>query len=63
MILLKKLKLDKKTYKDLDIYNIGYVKIKKIGHGYDVNSVNPLYLCIDNAGGYFEEKGGGQINI
>ena len=23
------LKLDKKTYKDLDIYNIGYVTIKK----------------------------------
>ena len=49
------LKLDKKTYKDLDIYNIGYVTIKKIGHGYDVNSVNPLYLCIDNASGYIEE--------
>ena len=27
------LKLDKKTYKNLDIYNIGYVTIKKIGHG------------------------------
>ena len=45
----------KKTYKDLDIYNIGYVTIKKIGHGYDVNSVNPLYLRIDNASGYIEE--------
>ena len=49
------LKLDKKTYKDLNIYNIGYVTIKKIGHGYDVNSVNPLYLRIDNASGYIEE--------
>ena len=45
----KNLKLDKKTYKDLDIYNIGYVTIKKIGCGYDVNSVNPLHLRIDNA--------------
>ena len=27
----KNLKLDKKTYKDLDIYSIGYVTIKKIG--------------------------------
>ena len=43
------LKLDKKTYKNLDIYNIRYVKIKKIRYGYDVNSINPLYLCIDNA--------------
>ena len=49
------LKLDKKSYKNLDIYNIGYVTIKKIGHGYDVNSVNPLYLRIDNASGSIEK--------
>ena len=42
----KNLKLDKKKYKDLDIYNIGFVTIKKIGDCYDVNSVNPLYLCM-----------------
>ena len=51
----KNLKVDKKTYKDLDIYNIGYVTIKKIGDCYDVNIVNPLYLHIDNASGYIEE--------
>ena len=51
----KNLKLDKKAYKDLDIYNIGYVTIKKIGDCYDVNSVNPLYLRIDNASGYIKE--------
>ena len=49
------LKLDKKSYKNLDICNIGYIAIKKIGYGYDVNSVNPLYLRIDNANGYIEE--------
>ena len=49
------LKLDKKSYKDLDIYNIGYVTIKKIGSGYDINSVNPLYLRIDNANRFIEE--------
>ena len=49
------LKLDKKSYKNLEIYNIGYVAIKKIGYGYDINSVNPLYLRIDNANGYIEE--------
>ena len=48
------LKLDKKTYKYLDIYNIGYVTIKKTGDCYDVNSVNPLYLRIDNASEYIE---------
>ena len=49
------LKVDKKTYKDLDIFNIGYVTIKKIGHGYDVSSVNPLYLRINDASGYIKE--------
>ena len=49
------LKLDKKTYKDLDIFNIGYVTIKKIGDCYDVNSVNPLYLRIYYASGYIKE--------
>ena len=49
------MKLDKKSYKDLDIYNIGYVKVKKIGQGYYINSVNPLYLRIGNANGYIEE--------
>ena len=48
------LKLDKKSYKDLNIYNIGYVTIKTIGSGYDINSVNPLYLRIDNVTGYIE---------
>ena len=52
----KNLKLDKKTYKDFDICNSGYVTSKKIGDCYDVNSVNPLYLCIDNASEYIEEK-------
>ena len=51
----KTLKLVKKSYKNLDIYNIGYVTIKKIAYGYDINIVNPLYLCIDNANRYIEE--------
>ena len=49
------LKLDKKTYKNLDIYNIGYITIKKIGCGYDINSLNPLHLRINNANGYTEK--------
>ena len=50
------LKLDKKMYKNLDIYNIGYVTVKKIGSGYDINSVNPLYLRINNGNRYIEKK-------
>ena len=34
------LKLDKKSCKNLDIYNIGYVTIKKIGSGYDITNIN-----------------------
>ena len=48
--------IQKKTYKNLDIYNIGYVAIKQIGYGYDINSVNPLYLRINNRDGYIEKK-------
>ena len=49
------LNLDKKTYKNLDVYDIGYVTIKKSFYGYDINSVNPLYLRINNANGYIDE--------
>ena len=49
------LKLNKKSYKNLDIYNTGYVTIKIIGSGY-IDSVNPLYLKINNANGYIEKK-------
>ena len=50
-------KLDKKSYKYVDIYNIGYITIKKIGNCKNIFSVNPLYLCINHASGYIEKKG------
>ena len=49
------LKIDKKSYKDVGIYNIGYVTIKKIGDCKNIYSVNPLYLRIGHANGYIEE--------
>ena len=49
------LKLDKKSYKDIGIYNIGYITIKKIGDCKNINSVNSLYLRITHASGYIEE--------
>ena len=51
------LKIDKKSYKSIDIYNIGYITKKKIDDGKNINSVNPLYLNIDHVSGYIEEKG------
>ena len=51
------LKIDKKSYKDIGIYNIGYITIKKIDDCENINSINPLYLNITHASGYIEEKG------
>ena len=51
------LKIDKKSYKDIGIYNIGYITIKKIDDCESIYSVNPLYLLINHASGYIEEKG------
>ena len=50
------LKIDRKSYKDIDIYNIGYIAIKKIDDCENIYSVNPLYLFINYGNGYIEEK-------
>ena len=52
------LKIDKKNYKDIDVYYIGYVTFKEIANCNNINSVNPLYLIIDKMIGHFEEKNG-----
>ena len=55
---LNLLKIDKNLYKDIDIYCIGYITIKKFGDCENIHSVNPLYLIIHSATGYFKEKNG-----
>ena len=52
------LKTDKKSCKDIGIYNIGYIRIKTIDDCKNIYSVNPLYLNITHANGYIEEEGG-----
>ena len=59
----KLLKTDKKSHKNLDIYNIGYITNTKIDNCKNINSVNPLYLRIDHASGYIEEKNGNKYLI
>ena len=59
-------KIDKKSHSDFDIYYIGYNTIKKLSNcncnwdcdcDYEnIRGVNPLYLIIHSATGYFEEK-------
>ena len=50
------LKVDRKDYKEIDIYYTGYVTVKKIANCNNINSVNPLYLTINEMIGHFEEK-------
>ena len=52
----KLLKVEEKDYNEIDIYYIGYVTIKKITNCNNINSVNPLYLMIDEMIAHCEEK-------
>ena len=51
------LKIDKKSYKNIGIYYIGYITMKNSDY-VKINSVNPLYLIVDEADGYIKEKNG-----
>ena len=50
------LKIDKKSYKFIDIYYIGYITIKTTSDYESINSVNPLNIIIGEANGYIEKK-------
>ena len=50
------LKIDRKSYKNIGIYNIGYITIKKIDDCENIYSVNPLYLLVNHANRYIEER-------
>ena len=49
------LKIDKKSYKNINIYYIGYITIKD---HVNINGVNPLYFIINEVDGYIEESNG-----
>ena len=59
----KLLKINKKLYKNIDIQYIGYITIKRIDDYESIYSVNPLYLHINHASGYTEEKNGNKYLI
>ena len=52
------LKIDKKPYKDFDIYCIGYITIKSFGDYHNIHSVNHSYLIFHSATGHFKEENG-----
>ena len=57
------LKVDKKNYKEIDIYYIGYVTFKEIANCNNINSANPLYLMINEMICHFEEKNGNKYLV
>ena len=50
------LKIHEKHYKSIGVYYIGYITIKKIDDCENIYSVNTLYLLVNHASGYIEEK-------
>ena len=54
------LKIDKKSHKDIDIYYIGYITIKKFNECESTHSVNPLYLMIHSATGHLRKRKKGE---
>ena len=56
------LKIDKKSYKNIDIYYTKNIIIR--GSDYvKINSVNPFYVIVDKVHGNFEEKNGNKYLI
>ena len=51
------LKINKKSYKNIGIYYIGYITMKDTDY-VNIHSVNSLYFIIDKADGYVENKNG-----
>ena len=52
----KLLQIDKKDYKEIDTYYIDFVTVKKFANCNNINSVNLVYLMIDEMTGHLEEK-------
>ena len=50
------IKIDKKSYKNIGIYDIGYITIKRISDYENINSVNSLYLITSEVEGYIKEN-------
>ena len=57
------LKIDKKSFKDICIYYIGYITKKNFDEYNNIHSVNPFHLRINHAHGYIEEKSGNRYLI
>ena len=50
------LKIDKESYRNIDIYYIGYITAKNIGNYESIHKVIILYFIIGEVDGYIEEE-------
>ena len=51
------LKIEKKSYKNIGIYNIGYITVKKIDGCGSIYRVNSLFLRAGHLNGILKKKG------
>ena len=54
---LNLLKIDKKSYKNINIYYIGYITMKDFDY-VKIKSVNPFYLIVSEVDGHIKEENG-----
>ena len=59
----KLVNIDKKSYKNIDIYYIGYITIKKIDDYESIYNVNPLYQIVDEVDQHIKEKNGSRYLV
>ena len=56
------LKIDKNSYKNIDIYYIGCITMNDLDY-VKIHSINPLYFIIDKVDGYIEGSNGNKYLI
>ena len=56
------LKIDKNSYKNIDVYYIGYITLKDSDY-VKIKSINPLCLIIREVDRYIKEKNGNKYLI
>ena len=56
------LKIERKSFKNIGIYNTGYIAIKKIDYYENICNVNPLYLLVNHTRGYIERSSNEEKN-
>ena len=60
---LSLIKIEKKSYKNIGIYNIGYITIKRTDDYENIHNVNPLYLMIGKVIGHIEKNNGNKCLV